>query len=163
MQRRYSIADYQRAVSLIRTLVPEVAITTDVIVGFPGETSAEFERSYQFCQQLGFARIHVFSYSRREGTPASLIPEQVIDKVKRQRSQRMLTLARESAQSFNKRFLGKTMPVLWEQQIGGIWSGLTDNYIRVYTESDEDLTNKLLPVKLTNLFNQDRVWGERSF
>jgi len=161
MKRRYSISDYRRSVSLIRALVPEAAITTDIIVGFPGETSAEFEQSYQFCQKLGFARIHVFPYSPREGTQASQMPDQVTDKLKKQRSQRMLALARQSAQNFNKRFLGKTTPVLWEKQTGdSIWSGLTDNYIRVYTRSNEDLTNELLPVKLVELFNGDGVWGE---
>ena len=162
MKRRYSISDYLQSVSLIRTLLPEAAITTDIIVGFPGETSAEFEQSYQFCQQLGFARIHVFSYSPREGTPASQLPDQVEDRVKKQRSQRMLALARESTQNFSKRFLKKTLPVLWEKQTGdGTWSGLTDNYIKVYTSSDEDLTNKLLPVKLTKI-SADGVWGNCS-
>ena len=71
----------------------------------------------------------------------------------------MLALARESAQNFNKRFLEKTMPVLWEKQVDGIWSGLTDNYIKVYTKSDKDLTNKLLPVKLTKI-SGGGMWGE---
>jgi len=141
--------------------VPEVAITADIIVGFPGEPSAEFEQSYKLCQKLGFARIHVFAYSPREGTQASQMPNQVEDRVKKQRSQRMLALAKESAQNFSRQFLGKTMPVLWEKQSGnGIWSGHTDNYIKVYTRSDEDLTNKLLPVKLAELFNQDGMWGD---
>jgi len=160
MKRRYSISDYQQSVSLVRTLVPEAAITTDIIVGFPGEASAEFEQSYKICQELGFARIHVFPYSPRQGTQASQIPNQVEDRVKKERSQRMLVLAKESAQNFSQQFLGKTMPVLWEKRSDdSIWSGLTDNYIKVYTRSDEDLTNKLLPVKLVELFNQDGVWG----
>ncbi len=162
MKRRYSISDYLQSVSLIRALVPEAAITTDVIVGFPGETSAEFEQSYKLCQKLGFARIHVFPYSPREGTQASQMPEQVEGKVKKQRSQRMLTLAKESAQNFSRQFLGKTMPVLWEKQSGdGIWSGHTDNYIKVYTKNNKDLTNKVLPVKLTKV-SGDGVWGEGS-
>jgi len=161
MRRRYSISDYLQSVSLIRAQVPEAAITTDIIVGFPGETSAGFEQSYKLCQKLGFARIHVFSYSPREGTQASQMPEQVEDRVKKERSQRMLTLAKESAQNFSRRFLGKTVPVLWEKRSGDdIWSGLTDNYIKVYTRGSKDLTNKLLPVKLVKLFNQDGVWGE---
>ena len=160
MRRRYSISDYLRSVSLIQALVPEAAITTDVIVGFPGETSAEFEQSYKLCQELGFARIHVFPYSPREGTQASQMPNQVEDKVKKQRSQWMLALAKESTQNFSRQFLGKTMLVLWEKQTDDIWSGLTDNYIRVYTRSNRDLTNKLLSVKLVELFNQDGVWGE---
>jgi len=149
MKRRYSVSDYQRAVSLIRALMPEAAITTDIIVGFPGETSAEFEQSFNFCEQMGFARIHVFPYSPRQETQAAQMPQPVGTQVKKERSQRMLTLARESTQSFSRQFLGKTMPVLWEKRTGDdLWSGLTDNYIRVYTRSNKDLTNELLPVKL---------------
>ncbi len=160
MKRCYSVNDYQEAVSLIRGLVPESAITTDIIVGFPGETDAEFEQSYNFCRQAEFARIHVFPYSPRRETQAAQLPNQVEAQVKRERSQKMLALAEESAQSFRQRFLGKTMPVLWEQQSAdGVWSGLTDNYIKVYARSDEDLTNKLLPVKLVEV-RRDGVWGE---
>jgi len=84
MNRRYSISDYQEVVSLIRDLVPEVAITTDIIVGFPGETEAEFEESYELCQKLEFARIHVFPYSPRGGTEAAQLPRQVRAQVKKQ-------------------------------------------------------------------------------
>jgi len=159
MRRRYLVSDYLRAVSLIRALVPEAAITTDVIVGFPGETDDEFEESYNLCRQMGFARIHVFTYSPRQGTQAAQLPQPVGDKIKKQRSQKMLALAKESAQNFSQRFLGKTMMVLWEKQTDGLWSGLTDNYIKVYTRSSEDLTNKLLPVKLVEV-RGDGVWGE---
>ncbi len=159
MKRRYTVSDYQQAVALIRDRVPEVAITTDIIVGFPGETEAEFEESYQLCRQMEFARIHVFPYSPRQGTQAAAMPNQIGDRVKRERSQRMLALARESARNFRRKFLGKTMPVLWEKQTGGVWSGLTDNYIRVYTRSDKDLTNQLLPVKLVEL-TKDGVRGK---
>ena len=157
MKRRYTAVDYQRAVSLIRGVVPEAAITTDVIVGFPGETEAEFQESYDFCRQMEFARIHVFSYSPRRGTEAARMPHQVGAQLKKQRSQKMLALAGESAQNFSWQFLGKAMMVLWEKQTGGIWSGLTDNYIKVYTESSEDLTNKLLPVKLVEV-RGDGAW-----
>jgi len=160
MRRHYSTSDYLQSVSLIRTLVPEAATTTDIIVGFPGETSAEFEQSYKLCQKLEFARIHVFPYSPREGTQASQMSNQVEDRVKKQRSQKMLALAKENAQSFNKRFLEKTMPVLWEKRSSdGIWSGHTDNYIKVYTRSNEDLTNRLLPVKVVEV-RGDGVWGQ---
>jgi len=158
MKRRYSTTDYQRAVSLIRALVPEAAITTDIIVGFPGETEEEFEESYSFCRQVEFARIHVFSYSPRHGTQAAQMPQPVVAQVKKERSQKMLALAKESAQNFSQRFLGKTMPVLWEKQSDGLWSGHTDNYIRVYTRTNDDLTNKLLTVKLTEV-RSEGVWG----
>ncbi len=159
MKRRYSVNDYQQAIALIRDAVPEAAITTDIIVGFPGETDEEFERSYDFCQQMEFARIHVFPYSPRRETEAARMPQPVVEKVKKQRSELMLALAKESSQNFSQKFLGKTMTVLWEKQSGdGVWSGLTDNYIKVYTTSDEDLTNKLLPVKLVEVYG-DGVWG----
>ncbi len=159
MGRHYLADNYQRAVSLIRSVVPEAAITTDIIVGFPGETDDEFKESYSFCQKLKFARIHVFPYSSRPGTAAAQMPKQVAAKVKKQRSEKMLALTEESARNFRRRFLGKTMPVLWEQKSKGIWSGLTDNYIRVYTRSDDNLTNQLLPVKLGSIY-KDGVWGE---
>jgi threonylcarbamoyladenosine tRNA methylthiotransferase MtaB len=159
MKRGYTVNDYQQAVALIRGMVPEAAITTDTIVGFPGETEAEFQESYELCQQMEFARIHVFPYSPRQGTQAALMPDQVGDRIKHERSQKILALARDSAQNFRQQFLGKTMMVLWEKRSGdGVWSGLTDNYIRVYTESSENLTNKLLPVKLVEI-RGDGVWG----
>jgi threonylcarbamoyladenosine tRNA methylthiotransferase MtaB len=148
MKRRYTTADYKRAVELIRKAVPGAAVTTDVIVGFPCETEAEFRESYDFARQMDFARIHVFTYSPRPGTKAADTPRQVDDKIKRERSRRMLALGRACVRSFRKGFLGKTMLVLWEKETGGVWSGLTDNYIRAYTRSDQDLTNQLLPVEL---------------
>ncbi len=159
MKRRYTSADYRRVVSLIRDSVPDVAITTDVIVGFPGETESEFQETLDFCRQLEFARIHVFPFSPRPGTGAATMPQQVSEKVKKLRSQQMLALAEESAQNFQQQFLGKTMEVLWEQKAGGVWSGLTGNYIKVYARSHENLTNRLLPAKLVKLY-RDGVWGE---
>ncbi len=158
MRRHYSVSDYQQAVSLIRAQVPEAAITTDVIVGFPGETDDEFEESYNLYRQMGFARIHVFTYSPRQGTQAAQLPQPVGAQIKKQRSQKMLALAKESAQNFNRQFLCKVMPVLWEKQTDGLWSGLTDNYIKVYTKSNRVLTNKLLPIKLVEV-RGDGVWG----
>jgi len=159
MRRRYSVGDYQKSVDLIRETIPEAAITTDIIVGFPGETEAEFEQSYNFCQQIGFARIHVFPYSARQGTLAAQMTNQVEDRVKKERSQRMLKLAEASSKEFYRQFLGKTMTVLFEQQSDAIWSGLTDNYIKVYARSSEDLTNKLIPVRMMKA-RRDGVWGE---
>jgi threonylcarbamoyladenosine tRNA methylthiotransferase MtaB len=148
MGRRYSTADYKRAVELIRKAVPGVAITTDIIVGFPGETDDDFQESYDFAKQMRFARIHVFPYSPRPGTKAAAMPDHVEDRVKQERSRRMLALGRACVRNFKRQFLGKTVMVLWEKETCGVWSGLTDNYIRVFTKSDKDLTNQLVPVKL---------------
>jgi threonylcarbamoyladenosine tRNA methylthiotransferase MtaB len=149
MKRRYDTEEYEQAVSLIRRSVPDAAVTTDIIVGFPGETDNDFEESYRFCQRMEFARIHVFPFSARSGTKAAQIPGQIDSRTKKERSDSMLALAEESARNFRQRFSGRTMTVLWEQRTGDyLWSGVTGNYIRVFTESKEDLNNRLIPVKL---------------
>ena len=126
MKRRYTPEKYEGAVNLIRKLVPAVAITTDVIVGFPGETDKEFEESLEFCRQTGFARIHVFSYSPRSGTEAAKMAGQIPHKTKKERSKKMLALAEESARKFRESFAGQSMDVLWEKQTDdGDWSGIT--------------------------------------
>jgi threonylcarbamoyladenosine tRNA methylthiotransferase MtaB len=159
MKRKYTTADYRRAVELLRAAVPEVAVTTDVIVGFPGKTDAEFEETVAFCKEMRFARIHVFPFSPRPGTAAASMPNQVPDDVKKERTDRMLALAKESARQFHQGFLGKTLEVLWEQQAGGIWSGYTGNYIKVYSKSGADLTNTMTRVKLVKLYREG-MWGE---
>jgi threonylcarbamoyladenosine tRNA methylthiotransferase MtaB len=161
MKRRYKTTEYQLAVALIRDNVPDAAITTDVIVGFPGESDTEFRETCGFCRQMQFARIHVFPYSPRPGTAAAAMAKQVAEQVKKERSGKMLALAKESAQRFQKRFPGKTPEVLWEQQANGVWSGLTGNYIKVYAKSAADLTNHLIPAKLIKIY-RDGVWGEIS-
>jgi threonylcarbamoyladenosine tRNA methylthiotransferase MtaB len=149
MNRRYSPEEYQETVKLIRKKVPAVAITTDVIVGFPGETDKEFEESLEFCKRLGFARIHVFSYSPRSGTTAAKMAGQVPDKVKKERSRQMLALAEESAAKFRESFTGEALDVLWEKQTdGGNWTGMTGNYIRVFAKSKDDLSNKKSKIKI---------------
>jgi threonylcarbamoyladenosine tRNA methylthiotransferase MtaB len=159
MKRRYTVADYRRAVALIRNVVPDAAITTDVLVGFPGETDAEFRETLDFCREMQFARIHVFPFSPRPGTAAAVMPQQISDALKKERSEQMLALSKESVKAFQQKFIGRTMDVLWEQQSNGIWSGLTGNYIKVYAKGSEDLANLITPVKLVKLY-RDGVWGE---
>jgi threonylcarbamoyladenosine tRNA methylthiotransferase MtaB len=151
MGRRYTGGEYAAAIDNIRSAVPEAAITTDIIAGFPGETQDEHRESCEFCAQRQFARIHVFPFSAREGTRAASLSEQIPFQVKKQRSDELLALSRSSLQDFNRRFIGQTRIVLFEQPDAGLWSGLTDNYIKVYTRSDANLTNRLLAVKLEDL------------
>ncbi len=149
MKRCYTPKDYQRVVDIIRSKVSSVAITTDVIIGFPGETDKEFEESLKFCRQIGFARIHVFQYSPRSGTEAAKMTGQVPDKIRKERSQKMLALAEESARKFRESLAGESMDVLWEKQTDdGDWSGITGNYIRVFTKSNKNLSNRLLSVEV---------------
>jgi len=162
MRRSYSPDKYQRTVNLIKEKIPDVAITTDIMVGFPGESDEEFEQSYSFCQQAGFANIHVFPFSPRPETAAARMPEQIKDKVKQERNQRMLELSRSCRCRFCEQFLGQTMPVLWEKETSpgsGIYSGLTGNYIRVFAHSEKPLSNEVTPVKLVEFHDQE-MWGE---
>jgi len=159
MKRRYNAENYLAAVSLIRSRLPDAAITTDMIAGFPGETDEEFEESYDFCRRIGFARVHVFPYSPRHGTEAARMTAQVPDSVKTQRNRNLRALAKGSIQSYTLQFLGTKMTVLWEKCSDGIWSGYTDNYIKVYTRSNENLTNQIIPARLAKNY-RDGVWGE---
>jgi threonylcarbamoyladenosine tRNA methylthiotransferase MtaB len=162
MKRSYSLDQYQRTIDLIKDTIPEAAITTDVLVGFPGETDEEFEQSYSFCRQAGFANIHVFPFSLRPDTVGAGMPDQVKHEVKQGRTQQMLELSRSSRDRFREHFLGQTMPVLWEQETkpgSGIHSGLTGNYMRVFARSKRYLNNQITPVKLVGLRNH-AMWGE---
>jgi len=162
MRRSYSLDQYQRTVNLIKEMIPDAAITTDIMVGFPGESDEEFEESYSFCQQAGFANIHVFPYSPRPETVAAKMPGQIKDKVKQERNQRMLELSQSSRRSFYEHFLGQAMPVLWEKETrpgSGTYSGLTDNYIRIFAHSEKSLKNDITAAKLVELHNQG-IWGE---
>ena len=162
MKRSYSLDQYQKTIDLIRQKIPDAAITTDIMVGFPGESNAEFEQSYSFCWQAGFANIHVFPFSPRPETAAARMPKQIEDKVKRERNQRMLELSRSCWRRFCEQFLGQTMPVLWEQETkpgSGTYSGLTGNYIRVFAHSKRPLSNEIRPTGLVELRNQG-IWGE---
>jgi threonylcarbamoyladenosine tRNA methylthiotransferase MtaB len=155
MNRRYSIAEYARLVAAARAEIPGLAVTTDLIVGFPGETESDFAQSLAFVQEMGFARVHVFPYSSRPGTPAATMPGQVPSQIKSERAQAMRHASAVSARAFQERFVGRTMDVLWESsrpgESGPRWSGLTDNYLRVQTVSASDLANTIIPTKLVAL------------
>ncbi len=148
MNRRYTTGQYAGMVEAIRRQVPEAAITTDVIVGFPGETDAEFEESLDFCRRMEFARLHVFIFSPRTGTAAAVMPEQVDEKVKKHRSQMMLAVAEENTRKFREKFRGNLLDVLWEKVEDGVWSGVTGNYIRVYKKDDQETGNRIGTVLL---------------
>lgn len=160
MKRGYSTSDYQKAATLIRKASTGTAITTDIIVGFPAETDAEFQETLDFCGKMRFARIHVFPYSARPGTAAASMTGQVNAKVKKERAAMMLSLSKENARDFLSSQLNRTADVLWEQKSAArVWSGYTTNYARVYTRSRINLTNTILKTKLLKL-HRDGVWGE---
>ena len=151
MNRKYRAADFAKIVHGLRTAFPEAAITTDVMVGFPGETDAEFEASLAFVKEMGFADLHVFQYSPRRGTPAAEMEEQVAPEVKHIRSERMIAAGQESRERFLHQFLGRTMAVLFEQEFAkkhGYYEGKTENYITVACASGKDLSGEIRDVLL---------------
>ena len=161
-RRRYNVGDFRNAVHLLRHSIPDVAITTDLIVGFPGETEVEYAETEALCKDIGFARTHLFPYSPRPGTAAASLPQRVDPKLVRARLAKMQEIARQSSQQFKEHFVGKFLSVLWERPVKGtsdLWSGLTDNYIRIFVRTDRDLSNQII---LTRLVNTDTkgAWGE---
>ena len=159
MGRAYATAEYEREAAMAREAIPDLSLTTDLMVGFPGESEEEFNESYRFCERMGFAAMHVFPYSTRPGTKAAKMGNRVADIQKKHRCQLMLELARRSSQHFREQFLGHNMNVLWEKEKDSIWFGLTNNYLRVFTLSQEPLANKLLPTKIITQYN-GILWGE---
>jgi threonylcarbamoyladenosine tRNA methylthiotransferase MtaB len=159
MNRRYTTAHYHDLVRSAREAISDLAVTTDVIVGFPGEDEGEYATSAAFVAAMEFARIHVFPFSARPGTVATALPNAVPPPTKDRRIAQMLSIARQSATAFHGRFLGRTMDVLWESGVAGRWSGLTDNYIRVEAASHQNLHNLILPVRLCGV-TEDGLYGE---
>ena len=155
MARRCGRDDFAAIAEAARAAIPGLALTTDVIVGFPGETDDEFAESLAFVQKIGFARAHVFPYSLRPGTPAAGMPGQLPAPVKRERARAMRAVASASARDFRQRFVGQTLGVLWESSVPGdpgpVWRGLTGNYLRVQAVSAADLSNRETNTRLVAL------------
>jgi threonylcarbamoyladenosine tRNA methylthiotransferase MtaB len=163
MCRRYDTAQFAETVKLVRARFADASITTDIIVGFPGEGVREFAESYSFALSMGFSDMHVFPYSIRPGTSAAYLDGQVAVDHKKERTGEMLELAATAVREFRSGALGQTRSVLWEpaagKDSGGVWSGLTDNYLRVRAQDSRDLGNVITDTRLTGL-NEDWVTGE---
>jgi len=163
MRRRYDTARFAETVELVRERFPDAGITTDVIVGFPGEGVREFAESYSFALSMAFSDMHVFPYSIRPGTSAAYLDGQVAVDQKKERTGEMLELAATAVREFRRGALGQTRPVLWEpakgKDSGGVWSGLTDNYLRVKAQSSRNLGNVITDARLTGL-DEDWVTSE---
>jgi threonylcarbamoyladenosine tRNA methylthiotransferase MtaB len=154
MRRRYTSSQYLNTVSLIRSILPHASITTDVIVGFPGEDDMAFSDTYSFCHNMQFSAMHVFPYSVRQGTSAAYYRDQVSAGKKKQRVQQMIQLSDEQKTTFKESSIGEIRNVLWESalRVGNIdiWSGLTDNYLRVFTTSRINLVNQITRCLITH-------------
>ena len=148
MNRRYTTDHYAQAAADIRTCFPQATLTTDIIVGFPGETDKDFEESLVFAEKIDFFRIHVFVYSPRTGTPAASFPDQVDQKTKERRSRTFRKLAEKMNHDFYVRYIGQVLPVLFEAEDSEIWEGHTTNYMTVRAAGHKDLANRIVPVML---------------
>jgi len=151
MRRPYTAESYLDLLARVRQAVPEVAITTDVLVGFPGETTAEFEASLATVAAAGFAKVHVFPFSPRPGTAAAGMPGQVPAQEKKERTARMLQVAAAAERRFLEEQVGRRVTVLWERPRGEQAHGLTDNYLRVYCRTDRDLWNRFVAAEVVGL------------
>ncbi|ACL76583.1 tRNA (N(6)-L-threonylcarbamoyladenosine(37)-C(2))-methylthiotransferase MtaB [Ruminiclostridium cellulolyticum] len=151
MNRKYRTDEYRKSVELLKNNIPDVAITTDLMVGFPGETEEDFLMSRDFAEEIGFSKIHVFKYSPRKGTPAAVMKNQIGPEEKERRSEIMLDLSDELEKKYMEGFVGRNMEVLYEQEMQGkegYIEGLTKNYIRVMAKGDSNLKGKLMETKL---------------
>jgi threonylcarbamoyladenosine tRNA methylthiotransferase MtaB len=159
MNRHYTKEEFAALLKNVRQEIPDIALSTDIIVGFPNESEENFKESLEFAAAQDFARIHVFPYSKRKGTPAAEFKNQVDEAVKKERVHRMQKMAEEKAKLYRARFIGEKLPVLFETDTDGIYDGLTVNYIRVYVKSDKDLRDEIYDVRLTGQY-KDGLFGE---
>lgn len=158
MNRHYNLAEYQDLVQGIQEKIKDIGISTDIIVGFPGETVEMFENALQFVETMNFSRMHIFPYSRRTGTPAANYSDQVPEEEKKRRVHEMQKLADQKANEFQNSFVGQEMTVLFEPEHDGIVEGLTGNYIRVYAQAASEVHGRLCTVYLDKPY-RDGVWG----
>ena len=157
MKRKYDTARYYESICLLKRYFPGCAVTTDMIVAFPGETEEEFAESLSFIEKCGFADMHIFPYSRRPGTPADKMPGQHSNAVKEDRSRKATQVAEKMSQSYRQNLIGSTLEVLFEEPEGAYFAGHAPNYVKVYTVG-ENLHNEIRDVKITALY-QDGVMG----
>ena len=151
MNRRYSCVEFKEIVDRIRKYFGDAILTTDVIVGFPGETDEEFNKTVEFLRNIKFYKMHIFKYSPRRGTVAEKMKDQVSSKIKDERSKVLLEMSDENEKDYQKSYLGKTVKVLFEEKDGDFYKGHTSNYIMVKAKSEDDLSGKILDVKLESL------------
>lgn len=148
MNRKYNTKEFKEAVELIREKYPDVLLTADVIVGFPGETEEEFETTYKFLKEIKFYKIHVFKYSKRKDTKAAIMPNQILPEKQNERSNKLIELSNKIQEEYNKQYIGKQVQVLIEEKEGKYYKGHTSNYMMIYAESQESLENKIIDVKI---------------
>ncbi|WP_055668054.1 tRNA (N(6)-L-threonylcarbamoyladenosine(37)-C(2))-methylthiotransferase MtaB [Desnuesiella massiliensis] len=162
MNRRYTTKDYENIVNLLRNNFKDVSITTDIIVGFPGETEEEFNTTYEFLKSIKLSKMHIFKFSPRKGTKAATMENQVDGKIKEERSNKIIELNNALEKEFMDRFLGKNLRVLYEKETfvnSGEYEGYTENYLRVVTKgNDNNIIGEILDTKIICI-DKDQLIG----
>ena len=158
MNRKYTTARYKEATDILRKYYPNVSITTDVIVGFPGETDEEFNKTYEFLKSVDFYRMHIFKYSPRRGTVAEKMPKQVDGNIKEERSSNLIELSNNNENKHNKEYIGKTVNVLFEEYENGAYKGHTTNYmmVEVPEKDKKDVINHIEKIKIIDTDEKTR-------
>ena len=157
MNRKYTTTEFKKVVNLLRETYDDVILTTDIIVGFPGETEEEFNNTYNFLKNIAFYKMHVFKYSRRKGTKADLMENQISPQVQDERSKKLLKLSNENQEKYNKEYMGRRLEVLFEEKQGKYIKGHTGNYLMVNVEDKEveEYRNKTVKVEITNCIGEE--------
>lgn len=149
MNRRYTAEEFEEVVSRLRNAYSDVILTTDIIVGFPAETEEEFNKTYKFLDKISFYKMHIFKFSPRAGTKASIMKEQIAGDVKEKRSKALIELSNKKEKEYLDTYIGKTAEVLFEElDKDGFYKGHTANYIMVKAKSDKDVSGQILPVNI---------------
>ncbi len=147
MNRRYTTDQFRNIAQILRESFEDTMLTTDIIVGFPGETEQEFNKTYEFLKEIKFYKMHVFKYSPRKGTKAAVMENQIDGSKKEERSKKLIELSNKNQHEYNEKYVGQEVEVLFEEKKDGIYKGHTKNYILVYCLTDENLENKIVKIK----------------
>lgn len=158
MNRKYTTQEVEKGIKELRKMYPNSLLTADLIVGFPGETDEEFRITCDFLKQIGFYKIHTFKYSKRKGTVAEKMPNQILPDVQEQRSKIIMKLSYEMQNEYNQKYLGKTVKVLFEEKEGEYYKGHTTNYMMIYMRSEEKMENEIKDIYIDKIEN-DRIIG----
>lgn len=150
MNRKYTTDEFKKSVELLKQNYPNVALTTDIIVGFPGETDSEFEKTYKYLDEINFYKMHIFKYSQRKGTKAAVMPMQINGAIKEERSRKLIEMSDKKQIEHNEKYIGKKVPVLIEEREGKYLKGHTTNYILVYIEEEKNIENEIVNVLVSN-------------
>ena len=147
MNRRYTTEQFKEITQILRKTFEDTILTTDIIVGFPGESEEEFDNTYTFLKEIKFYKMHVFKYSPRKGTKAAVMPNQIDGNKKEERSRKLIALSSQNEKEYNESYIGKEVEILFEEEKDGIWQGHSKNYILAHYKTSENMENKIVKLK----------------